>query len=89
MVAQQDLGHFLRLGLISRDDYLRLGGVNLDLSWDEVLKAYIQGSYERCTLHTHTNNVFRAERIVEFLGARVPVSNVTADPPCRITLDIQ
>jgi len=79
MVAQQDLGHFLSLGLISGDDYLRLGGVNLNLSWNEVLKAYIQSSYERCTLHTHTNNIFRAERVVEFLSARVTVSKVTED----------
>ncbi len=34
--AQQDLGHFLRVGLISQDDYVRLGGANLTLSWDEV-----------------------------------------------------
>jgi hypothetical protein len=34
--TQQDLGHFLRLGLISQDDYVRLGGANLDLSWDDL-----------------------------------------------------
>jgi integrase len=77
--TQQDLGHFLRLGLISEDDYLRLGGVNLELSWDEVLKGYIQSSYERCSLHTHSNNILRAQRIVEFLSARVPVSKLTED----------
>jgi hypothetical protein len=27
--TQQDLGHFLRMGLISQDDYVRLGGANL------------------------------------------------------------
>jgi glycine/D-amino acid oxidase-like deaminating enzyme len=31
--TEQDLGHFLRMGLISHDDYVRLGGANLTLSW--------------------------------------------------------
>lgn len=64
MATQQDLGHVLRLGLISRDDYLRLGGTQLDMSWDEVLSAYTSGSYGRCRYFTHRNNEARAERIV-------------------------
>jgi hypothetical protein len=48
--TQQDLGHFLRMGLISQDDYVRLGGANLCLSWEEVLAAYLDSSYGRCRL---------------------------------------
>jgi hypothetical protein len=77
--TQQDLGHFLRLGLVSKDDYMRLGGANLDLSWEEVLSAYLESSYGRCRLFTHQNNAARAERIVAFLRERIPVVRVTED----------
>lgn len=65
--TQQDLGHVLRLGLISKDDYLRLGGTQLDMSWDEVLSEYISSSYGRCRYFTHRNNTVRAECVVAFL----------------------
>ena len=77
--TQQDLGHFLRMGLISQDDYVRLGGASLDLSWDEVLAAYVASSYGRCRLFTHQNNAARARRIVTFLRARAPVARITED----------
>lgn len=77
--THQDLGHFLRLGLISRDDYLRLGGTQLDMSWDEVLSAYDSSSYGRCRYFTHQNNAARAQRIVAFLRERAPVARVTED----------
>ena len=77
--TQQDLGHFLRVGLISQDDYVRLGGANLNLSWDEVLAAYMDSSYGRCRLFTHQNNAARAQRIVAFLRERAPVARVTED----------
>jgi hypothetical protein len=77
--TQQDLGHFLRMGLISQDDYVRLGGANLTLSWEEVLAAYLDSSYGRCRLFTHQNNAARAQRIVAFLRARAPVARVTED----------
>ena len=75
--TQQDLGHFLRLGLISKDDYLRLGGTPLDMSWEEVLSAYTASSYGRCRYFTHQNNAARAARIVAFLGPRTPVARVS------------
>ncbi len=74
--TQQDLGHFLRLGLISRDDYLRLGGTQLDMSWDEVLSTYTSSSYGRCRYFTHRNNAARAERIVAFLRERAAVARI-------------
>jgi integrase len=83
--TQQDLGHFLRLGLISRDDYLRLGGTQLDMSWDEVLSTYISSSYGRCRYFTHRNNVARAERIVAFLRERAAVARI-ADEDIRAYL---
>ncbi len=83
--TQQDLGHFLRLGLISRDDYLRLGGTQLDMSWDEVLSTYISSSYGRCRYFTHRNNAARAERIVAFLRERAAVARI-ADEDIRAYL---
>jgi len=77
--TQQDLGHFLRLGLISRDDYLRLGGTLLDMGWDEVLSAYTADSYGRCRYFTHQNNAARAERIAAFLRERAPVARVAEE----------
>ena len=77
--TQQDLGHVLRLGLISRDDYLRLGGTQLDMGWDEVLSAYISSSYGRCRYFTHRNNTGRAERVVAFLRERSPVARIGED----------
>jgi len=77
--TQQDLGHFLRLGLISRDDYLRLGGTQLDMSWDEVLSAYTASSYGRCRYFTHQNNTARAQRIVAFLREQAPVARITEE----------
>jgi len=77
--TQQDLGHFLRLGLISRDDYLRLGGTQLDMGWDEVLSAYISHSYGRCRYFTHQNNEARAERIVAFLRERAVVARIAEE----------
>jgi len=79
MATQQDLGHFLRLGLISRDDYLRLGGTQLDMPWEEVLSAYVSSSYGRCRYFTHQNNAARAERIVTFLGQRTPVARLSEE----------
>src|SRR5438046_6754828 len=40
MATQQDLGHFLRLGLITEEDYFRLGGTDREVSWDDVVDAY-------------------------------------------------
>ena|GEM_PF-7116530 len=77
--TQQDLGHFLRLGLISKDDYLRLGGTQLDMSWDEVLSAYISSSYGRCRYFTHQNNTARAERIAAFFRERAPVARIAEE----------
>ena len=77
--TQQDLGHFLRLGLISRDDYMRLGGTQLDMNWDEVFSAYDSSSYGRCRYFTHQNNTARAERIVAFLRERAPVARIAED----------
>ena len=74
--TQQDLGHFLRLSLISKDDYLRLGGTQLDMGWGEVLSAYTSSSYGRCRFFTHRNNEARAERIVAFLRERAPVARI-------------
>jgi len=77
--TQHDLGHFLRLGLISRDAYLRLGGTQLDMSWDEVLSAYTSSSYGRCRHFTHQNNTARAKRIVAFLRERAPVAQIAEE----------
>ena len=84
--TQQDLGHFLRVGLISQDDYVRLGGAYLILSWDEVLAAYMDSSYGRCRFFTHQNNAARAQRIVAFLRERAPVARVTEDDIALIWL---
>jgi len=79
MATQLDLGHFLRIGLVSKDDYLRLGGTQLDVGWDDVRAAYVGSSFGRCRLFTHQNNLARAERIVAFLRARTSVAQVTED----------